>query len=59
MTELLYQTESYAREFDAMVVGSVPEEQAVVMDRTFFYPGGGGQPNDVGRLNDIRDSDGG
>ncbi len=53
MTELLYQTDSYAQEFDAIVVGSVPEEQAVLLDRTVFYPGGGGQPNDVGLLNDV------
>jgi len=53
MTELLYQTDSYIQEFDAVVVGVVPEEQAVLLDRTFFYPGGGGQPCDTGRLNDI------
>jgi misacylated tRNA(Ala) deacylase len=53
MTELLYQIDSYAQEFDAVVVGFVPEEQAVLLDRTIFYPGGGGQPHDVGRLNEI------
>ncbi|HEX2696743.1 MAG TPA: alanyl-tRNA editing protein, partial [Anaerolineales bacterium] len=50
MTELLYQTDSYLKEFDAIVTASSPEENAVVLDRTAFYPGGGGQPNDVGRL---------
>ena len=53
MTELLYQTDSYLKEFDAVVVGSMPEEQAVLLDRSAFYPGGGGQPNDIGRLNEI------
>lgn len=49
MTELLYQTDSYLREFDATVTG-VAEEGAVILDRAAFYPGGGGQPHDTGRL---------
>ena len=48
MTELLYLTESYLKEFDAQVVDI--REQAVVLDRTAFYPGGGGQPGDTGSL---------
>ncbi len=48
MTEHLYQTDSYVREFDAVVTAS--DGQAVALDRTAFYPGGGGQPNDVGEL---------
>jgi misacylated tRNA(Ala) deacylase len=28
----------------------LPEENAVVLDRSAFYPGGGGQPNDLGTL---------
>jgi len=52
MTELLYQIDSYLREFDAVVTSSFPDEKAVVLDRTIFYPGGGGQPNDIGLLND-------
>lgn len=51
MTELLFQTDSYVREFDAQVIRLIPEEKAVVLDRTAFYPGGGGQPNDIGSLN--------
>src|SRR5512142_1330808 len=50
MTELLFQTDSYLREFDALVTRVIPEEKAVVLDRTAFYPGGGGQPNDVGSI---------
>ncbi len=50
MTELLYQTDSYLREFDATVTAALDEERAVVLDRTAFYPGGGGQPHDLGRL---------
>ena len=48
MTELLYQTDSYLREFDAMV--TTVEGNAVALDRSAFYPGGGGQPNDAGVL---------
>jgi len=48
MTDLLYQTDSYLREFDAVVTETVGD--GVVLDRTAFYPGGGGQPCDFGRL---------
>jgi misacylated tRNA(Ala) deacylase len=50
MTELLYQTDSYTKEFDARVASVLPAEHAVVLDRTAFYPGGGGQPCDFGTL---------
>src|SRR5581483_11872155 len=50
MTEMLYQTDSYLREFDAIITASFPDEKAVALDRTAFYPGGGGQPNDIGKL---------
>jgi misacylated tRNA(Ala) deacylase len=53
MTELLYQTDSYLKEFDAVVTGVNPDEKAVALDRTAFYPGGGGQPNDTGILNTL------
>ncbi|GAB4416023.1 MAG: alanyl-tRNA editing protein AlaXM [Anaerolineales bacterium] len=50
MTELLYQTDSYMKEFDALVTAVLPEQNAVVLDRSAFYPGGGGQPSDHGKL---------
>jgi misacylated tRNA(Ala) deacylase len=50
MTSQLFQTDSYLREFEARVVAVNPDEGAVALDRTAFYPGGGGQPNDVGWL---------
>jgi misacylated tRNA(Ala) deacylase len=50
MTELLYQTDSYLQEFDAIVIAVLQDERAVVLDRTAFYPGGGGQPCDLGSL---------
>lgn len=50
MTELLCQTDSYLKEFDAKIVSVDTESRAVVLDRTAFYPGGGGQPCDFGLL---------
>lgn len=50
MTELLYQTDSYLTEFDANVTSVLKDERAIVLDRTAFYPGGGGQPCDLGFL---------
>jgi misacylated tRNA(Ala) deacylase len=51
MTELLYQTDSYLKEFDATITAVDSENRAVVLDRSAFYPGGGGQPCDFGTLN--------
>lgn len=48
MTAALYHTDAYLKEFDASV--TAVEGQAVGLDRTAFYPGGGGQPADVGAL---------
>jgi misacylated tRNA(Ala) deacylase len=48
-TELLFASDSYLRSFDAVVTDVTPEG-AVVLDRTAFYPTGGGQPHDRGTL---------
>jgi misacylated tRNA(Ala) deacylase len=50
MTDLLYQTDSYLKEFEATVSGVDAEKHGILLDRTAFYPGGGGQPNDVGEI---------
>lgn len=50
MTELLYQTDSYLKEFSAVVTSVDEENRAVILDRSAFYPGGGGQPCDFGFL---------
>lgn len=50
MTELLYQTDSYLKAFTARITAIDTEQHGVYLDRTAFYPGGGGQPNDEGTL---------
>jgi misacylated tRNA(Ala) deacylase len=50
MTQLLYQTDSYLQAFDAKVTAVDEENHAVILDRSAFYPGGGGQPYDTGSL---------
>lgn len=50
MTQLLYLTDSYVCEFEAKIIAADQERGAVVLDQTAFYPGGGGQPSDVGEL---------
>jgi misacylated tRNA(Ala) deacylase len=48
MAEALYHTDAYLKEFDAVV--TAVDGHKVALDRTAFYPGGGGQPNDLGML---------
>ena len=57
VTERLYYSDSHLIEFDARVVDvtdRVSGWTAVVLDRTAFYPTGGGQPSDTGTLNGAR-----
>ena len=49
MTRALYLEDSYLQECDATVV-SVKDEKYVVLDQTIFYPRGGGQPWDTGKI---------
>src|SRR5437660_1238698 len=56
-TERLYYRDSRLLEFDARVVGLSERDDgriAITLDRTAFYPTGGGQPNDTGTLGDAR-----
>ena len=48
-TEQMYYVDAYKKEFDAEVV-KVVDSKYVVLDRTCFYPEGGGQPADGGFL---------
>lgn len=56
MTDKLYEEDAYLREFEAEVTGCVPAEGGwlVTLDRTAFYPEGGGQPADTGTLGGAR-----
>jgi misacylated tRNA(Ala) deacylase len=46
----LFSVDAYLRSFDATVVDVDREQRRVALRRTAFYPGGGGQPHDVGTL---------
>ena len=48
MTELLFRDDGYLRSCTARVVGV--DERGIRLDRTVFYPTGGGQPGDAGVL---------
>jgi len=54
MTEALYMKDSYLKNWDAKVV-SVKDDKYIVLDKTAFYPKGGGQPWDEGYI--IKDSE--
>ncbi len=56
-TERLYYADSHLIEFEARVIDKterVSSWTAVTLDRTAFYPTGGGQPSDTGTLNGTR-----
>lgn len=56
-TERLYYQDSHLIEFEARVIANserVSGWTAVTLDRTAFYPTGGGQPSDTGTLNGLR-----
>ena len=59
MTEKLYYQDPFLKEFTAVVVKCEEEKGAfaVTLDRTAFYPEGGGQPADHGTLNDAQVTD--
>jgi misacylated tRNA(Ala) deacylase len=50
VTDRLYSTDAYAFDVDATVVEVDDDTSRVLLDRTVFYPGGGGQPADRGVL---------
>jgi misacylated tRNA(Ala) deacylase len=50
MTEKIYATDSYEQAMEATVVRTDVDDNRVLLDRTVFYPGGGGQPHDIGFL---------
>ncbi|QAU11877.1 alanyl-tRNA editing protein [Halorubrum sp. BOL3-1] len=56
MTEQLHLDDDSVTTFDATVERVLSDPPRVVLDRTHFYPTGGGQPHDTGRLR-ARDGD--
>ncbi len=50
MTEWICHIDSYIQDFTAQVLDVEVDQHVVVLDRTAFYPGGGGQPCDLGAL---------
>ncbi len=54
-TERLYYDDSYTLAFNAQVVDRLTYNQrpALILDRTYFYPEGGGQPSDNGVINGV------
>ena len=55
MTEKLYYENLYAREFDAEILNQYEHEGKfhVILDKTLFFPSGGGQPCDTGYIDDV------
>lgn len=59
-TEKLYDTDSYLNEFQATVISCEQKNETtwrVVLDKTTFFPEGGGQTGDTGWLNDVEVTD--
>lgn len=56
MSERLYYDDAYTLTFEASVIERTTyrEQPAVVLDHSYFYPESGGQPFDIGTLNDTR-----
>ncbi|MBR1497348.1 MAG: alanyl-tRNA editing protein [Oscillospiraceae bacterium] len=56
MAQRIYEGDAYSRAFDAYVTGCAPGKGGwlVTLDRTAFYPEGGGQPGDMGLLGSVR-----
>ncbi len=53
MTELIAHKDAYQKEFEATVLAVNREENAAALDKTAFFPGGGGQLHDLGWIDDV------
>lgn len=54
-TERLYYHDSHTTFFEASIIEhlQVHDRPAVILDSTYFYPTGGGQPHDTGTINEV------
>ena len=57
MTDRLYYTDSYIRDFEAAVTDRADDSRRIYLDRTAFYPTSGGQPFDTGQLGGVAVTD--
>ena len=57
MTQRLYYTDSYLRDFEAAVTDRADDSHRIYLDRTAFYPTSGGQPFDTGQLGGVEVTD--
>lgn len=57
MTERLYYTDAYVRQFAARVTDRADDGRRIYLDRTAFYPTSGGQPHDVGTIGGVAVTD--
>ena len=57
MTELLYLRDAQQRSFEATVVDCDVDDGRIALDRTAFYPTGGGQPHDLGNIDGVAVTD--
>ncbi len=48
MTELLYLKEHYVNEFESIIKDV--DNNKIILDKTYFFPTGGGQPSDIGKI---------
>lgn len=56
MTQKLYDSDSHLKEFTATVIDSYEKADGyfTILDKTAFFPEGGGQPSDIGYLDDVK-----
>jgi len=50
VTTKIYATDAYATDMQTQVLQTDVDDGRVLLDKTVFYPGGGGQPHDIGTL---------
>lgn len=50
MTDRIFSTDAYAKTMEATVVRNHRDDNRILLDKTVFYPGGGGQPHDLGSI---------